>query len=245
MNRSRSSGSAAAFRPAEMVPTRSGRRCKRAATAVARCSRIDGISRPITILHRAFRQDVYPPQRFPGACRRLRSPAVPHRSARRDRHRPAAAAAARGQLEALEHAGLAVDRLAGSRTGIFLGISTNDYSNLLNRSAFSSARNASAGAGNAASIASGRLSYTFGFEGPCMAIDTACSSSLVALHVAVQSLRNRECNLALIAGVNLMLTPDITINFCQGRMLRRTDVARPSMPTPTAMCAAKVAGSSW
>jgi amino acid adenylation domain-containing protein len=121
--------------------------------------------------------------------------------------------------EALEDAGIAAPTLVGSRTGVFLGISTNDYSALLSKTAQGSGSNASAGAGNAASVASGRLSYTFGFQGPCMAVDTACSSSLVATHLAVQSLRNRESNLALAAGVNLMLAPDITINFCQGRML--------------------------
>ncbi len=121
--------------------------------------------------------------------------------------------------EALEDAGIAAPGLVGSRTGVFLGISTNDYSALLSRTAHGSGSNASAGAGNAASVASGRLSYTFGFQGPCFAVDTACSSSLVAAHLAVQSLRGRECNLALVAGVNLMLAPDITINFCQGRML--------------------------
>ncbi|MBS0540139.1 MAG: polyketide synthase dehydratase domain-containing protein, partial [Proteobacteria bacterium] len=109
--------------------------------------------------------------------------------------------------------------LVGSQTGVFVGISTNDYSALLSRTAHGSGSNASAGAGNAASVASGRLSYTFGFQGPCLAVDTACSSSLVATHLAVQALRNRECNLAVVAGVNLMLTPDITVNFCLGRML--------------------------
>jgi len=121
--------------------------------------------------------------------------------------------------EALEDAAIPPPSLVGSRTGVFLGISTNDYSALLSRTAHGSGSNATAGAGNAASVASGRLSYSFGFQGPCMAIDTACSSSLVATHLAVKALRNRECNLALVAGVNLMLAPDITINFCQGRML--------------------------
>jgi amino acid adenylation domain-containing protein len=121
--------------------------------------------------------------------------------------------------EALEHAGQPPDQLIGSQTGVFLGISTNDYSVLLNNSMHSSSNNAQSGAGNAASVASGRLSYSFGFQGPCISIDTACSSSLVAAHLAVQSLRNDECALALVAGVNLMLTPQVTINFCQARLL--------------------------
>jgi amino acid adenylation domain-containing protein len=121
--------------------------------------------------------------------------------------------------EALEDAAIPPPSLVGSQTGVFIGISTNDYSALLSRTAHGSGSNASAGAGNAASVASGRLSYTFGFHGPCMAVDTACSSSLVATHLAVQALRARECSLAVVAGVNLMLTPDITVNFCLGRML--------------------------
>ena len=121
--------------------------------------------------------------------------------------------------EAMEDAAIPPPSLVGSRTGVFLGISTNDYSALLSRTAHGSGSNATAGAGNAASVASGRISYTFGFQGPCMAVDTACSSSLIATHLAVQALRNGECNLALVAGVNLMLSPEITINFSQGRML--------------------------
>jgi amino acid adenylation domain-containing protein len=121
--------------------------------------------------------------------------------------------------QALEDAGLVPERLVGSDTGVFLGISTNDYGQVLSQSAQSSSNNAQAGAGNSASVASGRISYTFGFQGPCMAIDTACSSSMVAAHLAVRALRQRECTMALVAGVNLMLSPEITINFCQGRML--------------------------
>ncbi len=121
--------------------------------------------------------------------------------------------------EALEDAAIAAPALVGSDTGVFIGISTNDYSALLSRTAHGCVGNAVAGPGNAASVAAGRLSYTFGFHGPCVAVDTACSSSLVATHLAVQSLRSRECSLAIVAGVNLMLSPEITINFCQGRML--------------------------
>jgi amino acid adenylation domain-containing protein len=128
--------------------------------------------------------------------------------------------------EALEDAAIPPPSLIGSRTGVFLGISTNDYSALIGKTAHSSGSNATAGAGNAASVASGRLSYSFGFQGPCMAIDTACSSSLVATHLAVKALRNRECDLALIAGVNLMLAPDITVNFCQGRMLSQDGMCK-------------------
>lgn len=122
--------------------------------------------------------------------------------------------------EALENAGLASDRLKGSSTGVFIGICSNDYSQrLLNRDP--AKIDAYIGTGNSHSVASGRLSYFLGFNGPSIAIDTACSSSLVAVHLAIASLRNRECNLALAGGVNLILAPEVTINFSQARMLSR------------------------
>jgi acyl transferase domain-containing protein len=96
-------------------------------------------------------------------------------------------------------------------TGVFIGISTNDYS----RIQFSdlSCIDAYAGTGNAMSIAANRISYLFDFRGPSIAIDTACSSSLVAVHLACSSLWNGESTLALAGGVNLILSPAITINF--------------------------------
>jgi len=113
--------------------------------------------------------------------------------------------------EALEDAGQAPERLTGTRTGVFIGISTNDYG----RIQFSdlSCIDAYAGTGNAMSIAANRISYLFDFRGPSIAIDTACSSSLVAVHLACGSLWNGESNLALAGGVNLILSPAITINF--------------------------------
>jgi acyl transferase domain-containing protein/acyl carrier protein len=114
-------------------------------------------------------------------------------------------------LEALEDAGQAPERLTGTQTGVFIGISTNDYSRIqlndLNRI------DAYAGTGNALSIAANRISYLFDFRGPSIAIDTACSSSLVAVHLACSSLWNGESTLALAGGVNLILSPAITINF--------------------------------
>jgi myxalamid-type polyketide synthase MxaE and MxaD len=113
--------------------------------------------------------------------------------------------------EALEDAGQAMERLGGTRTGVFVGISSNDYGQLLLLDpGFSDPY---AGTGNALSIAANRLSYVFDFRGPSMAIDTACSSSLVAVHLACQSLRRGECALALAGGVNLVLSPVITANF--------------------------------
>lgn len=73
--------------------------------------------------------------------------------------------------------------------------------------------------GTAHSIASGRLSYVLGLNGPSLSIDTACSSSLVAIHQAVHSLRRGECNLALAGGVNLILGPDITIALSKSHMM--------------------------
>src|ERR1017187_1506691 len=113
--------------------------------------------------------------------------------------------------EALEDAGQVRERLAGTPTGVFIGISNNDYGRIqfndLDRI------DAYAGTGNALSIAANRISYVFDFRGPSIALDTACSSSLVAVHQACNSLRSGESTLALAGGVNLILSPAITINF--------------------------------
>jgi len=113
--------------------------------------------------------------------------------------------------EALEDAGQVRERLAGTSTGVFIGISNNDYG----RIQFNDPDriDAYAGTGNALSIAANRISYVFDFRGPSIAIDTACSSSLVAVHQACCSLRSGESTLALAGGVNLILSPAITINF--------------------------------
>jgi acyl transferase domain-containing protein/acyl-CoA synthetase (AMP-forming)/AMP-acid ligase II/SAM-dependent methyltransferase/acyl carrier protein len=118
---------------------------------------------------------------------------------------------------ALEHAGLAPDCLAGSATGVFVGISTADYSRLL--LAHAGYADPYLGTGNSASMAAHRLSYHLDLRGPSAAVDTACSSSLVAVHLACQSLRNGECDLALAAGVNLILAPELTEAFSRAGML--------------------------
>ncbi len=121
--------------------------------------------------------------------------------------------------EALEHAGQAPDKLSGSRTGVFVGICTSDYATLQLKSGDPTLLNAYFGSGAAHSIAAGRLSYVLGLQGPSLAVDTACSSSLVALHLACHSLRSGECRMALVGGVNLILSPDASITFAKSRML--------------------------
>jgi polyene macrolide polyketide synthase len=122
--------------------------------------------------------------------------------------------------EALEDAGQLVERLVGSETGVFVGISTHDYAtNLLSSSADIERIDAYYGTGNTLSVAAGRVSYLLGLQGPSVALDTACSSSLVAVHLACQSLRTGECTLALAGGVNLILNPDNTIYFSKLRAL--------------------------
>jgi len=118
--------------------------------------------------------------------------------------------------EALENAGIAPDKLAGSQTGVFIGISTDDYAHL--QSKYRVTPDTYSGTGNASSIAANRLSYFFDLRGPSIAIDTACSSSLVAVHQACLHLRQRECHLALAGGVNVILNPDLTITFSQAKM---------------------------
>ncbi|QFU91887.1 type I polyketide synthase [Amycolatopsis sp. YIM 10] len=115
--------------------------------------------------------------------------------------------------EALEHAGIAPDRLRGSRTGVFAGISGNEYSRLTLGDV--SRANPWTATGAALSVAANRLSYAFDLRGPSIAVDTACSSSLVAVHLAMQSLRSGESEVALAAGANLLLGPEVTASFDQ------------------------------
>ncbi len=121
--------------------------------------------------------------------------------------------------EALEHAGISPARLFGSATGVFVGIGNSEYAQRILRTGDPAKIDAYLSTGNALSVAAGRLAYTLGLGGPCMALDTACSSALVAIHLACQSLRAGESTLALAGGVNLLLAPEITINFCRARML--------------------------
>ncbi|MEV6325384.1 SDR family NAD(P)-dependent oxidoreductase [Nocardia sp. NPDC051787] len=119
--------------------------------------------------------------------------------------------------EALEHAGYPASRLEGSRTGVFVGLMSNDYAERMARADV--APNAWFGTGNLASVASGRLSYFFGANGPSLTVDTACSSSLVTVHTAVRSLRSGECDLALAGGATVVLTPSLDIYFARARGL--------------------------
>ncbi|WAS96618.1 type I polyketide synthase [Nannocystis punicea] len=109
--------------------------------------------------------------------------------------------------EALEDAGIPPHVLKGSRTGVFVGATNLDYAALLARLP-PAQQDAYTITGNLLSVAAGRLSYTWGLQGPCMTIDTVCSSSLVAVHLACQSLRAGESDLALAGGVNLILAPE-------------------------------------
>jgi acyl transferase domain-containing protein len=119
--------------------------------------------------------------------------------------------------EALENAGQSPEKLAESDTGVFLGIANSDYFRMLLADPMQIDTYVSTG--NAFSVAAGRLSYLLGLHGPNIALDTACSSSLVAVHLACQSLRRGECHLALAGGVNLILTPEVNINFSQAQMM--------------------------
>ena len=123
--------------------------------------------------------------------------------------------------EALEGAGINPASLAETRTGVFTGISSHDYEILQIKENCREDFGAYFATGNSASVAAGRLAYFFGFQGPALSIDTACSSSLVAVHLACQSLRNKESDMALAAGVNLLLSPELSITFSSAGMLSR------------------------
>jgi amino acid adenylation domain-containing protein/non-ribosomal peptide synthase protein (TIGR01720 family) len=119
--------------------------------------------------------------------------------------------------EAIEDAGQSATRLAGTPTGVFVGVATHDYSQI--QLDDSGGMDIYAATGSALSIAANRLSYLLDLRGPSLAVDTACSSSLVAVHLACQSLCSGESNLALAGGVNIILSSDWTLSFARSGML--------------------------
>jgi len=124
--------------------------------------------------------------------------------------------------EALENAGQAPDLLEETKTGVYVGVCSNDYARFSPWSGEASRVTPYSASGIAHSVVSGRLSYILGLRGPAISVDTACSSSLVALHLACQGLRMRDCRMAITGGVHLMLAPDNTIAFCRTKMMSPT-----------------------
>lgn len=120
----------------------------------------------------------------------------------------------------LENTGWKKESIKGSDTGVFVGISTNDYLYMkIKLVPGMESYNAYTGLGNAHSIAANRVSYFYDLKGPSMAVDTACSSSLTAFHLGVQAILNGECSQAIVGGVNVMLTPGPTITLSQFGMM--------------------------
>lgn len=111
--------------------------------------------------------------------------------------------------EALENAGIPVEQVAGSDTGVYMATFTHDYENLMYKDCTSMPNYGMTGVGNA--IVSNRISYSFDFHGPSVTIDTGCSGSLVALHHACQSLQLEETGMTLVGGTSLILSPDTMI----------------------------------
>ncbi len=145
---------------------------------------------------------------------------------------------------AIEDARIDPLSLRGSRVGVFAGTNGQDFDNLIRYGGEDLAGYGATGA--SASVLSGRVAYSFGFEGPAVTVDTACSSSLVALHLAVQSLRSGECDLALAGGVTVMSTPGAFVEFSRQRGSPPTGGAGRSRTRRTARAGARAwVCSSW
>ncbi|MEX2500726.1 MAG: beta-ketoacyl synthase N-terminal-like domain-containing protein, partial [Trueperaceae bacterium] len=121
--------------------------------------------------------------------------------------------------DALESGGQPLERLAGGRAGVYVGVSTHDYLDVQDVGTHHERADAHLNSGTAASIAANRVSYLLDLHGPSLAVDTACSSSLTAVHLARRSLATGECDLALAAGVGVLLAPGALVSFSKASML--------------------------
>lgn len=120
--------------------------------------------------------------------------------------------------EALENGAIPAEQIQGSQIGVFIGVAAIDYWHQL-LSQQETEIDAYLTTGNTHSLASGRISHFFDFKGSSISLDTACSSSLVAVHLAIKSLRDRECDMALAGGVNRLISPKVSLNFSRAKML--------------------------
>nr|AFR69333.1 polyketide synthase SpiC1 [Pseudomonas sp. Q71576] len=126
--------------------------------------------------------------------------------------------------EAVERAGIPASALKGTATGVFVGVMHQDYAHRIRNAADVDLYSAS---GNAASVLAGRISHVLGLHGPSITLDTACSSSLVAVHLACAALRAGECDIAIVGGVNVVLSPISTAAECRAHMLSASGRCRP------------------
>ena len=121
--------------------------------------------------------------------------------------------------EALADAGQPLDALRGTNTGVFVGMSTLDYGRNISTNSDMRGLNSMSATGSALSVAANRISYCLNLHGPSIVVDTACSSSIVALDCALQNLRSGQCDMAIVGGVNIAISPEFFIAFSAASML--------------------------